>query len=85
MNNTVLKLHIENEEDFLAMMEMLKERKLIGGYYYMKDKIHQAKYPMDIPLEAEKLLDIVCKPAVIMMFGDKIRTPLMKCLEKVVS
>jgi hypothetical protein len=36
-------------------------------------------------LEVEELLDIVFKPAVVTMFGEKIRTTLMTGLERVVK
>jgi hypothetical protein len=83
--STIVKLKIESEKDFLNLLESLKEKKLIMGYYYMRDDIHKVTYPFEIPLEVEELLDIVFKPAVVTMFGEKIRTTLMTGLERVVK
>ena len=83
--NAKVTLKIETKEEFLALMEALYDRKLIGGYYYLRDGIQKATYPMEIPLDVDKLLDMVFQPTVIKMFGHKIRPALLKGLETVVE
>lgn len=83
--NAKLTLKINTQEDLLNLMQSLYDRKLISGYYYLRESIQKATYPMEIELDSEKLLDMVFQPSVVKMFGHKIRPALLKGLETAIE
>lgn len=77
--STTLKLRIETREEMERLMRTLQEKKLVPEHC-LEDDIQAAVYPIDVPVRVDSILDVVCKPMVVKMFGNQLRPALVKGL-----
>ena len=76
-------LRIEDRKSLEELVDRLKKAKLLKET--VKVSVSEDCFPMDIPLDADKLLAIVEKPMIGKMFGKGISGTLTAHLEPIVG